>query len=72
MGAGIAMDLRKSFAMAAKGPSSMLGKKVKRGTVVTDEFHDAELLRVEDRKASAKRGIKPKPDAKKGKKAASI
>jgi hypothetical protein len=59
MGAGIAIDLRKSFAMSAKGPSSMLGKKAKRGTVVTDEYHAAEEDREEERKAAAKRGHKP-------------
>jgi hypothetical protein len=68
MGAGIGADLRKSFAMASKGPTSMLGKTVKRGTVVTDAFHDAEVERVESRKAAAKRGLKPKVDKEKRKK----
>jgi hypothetical protein len=65
MGAGI---VRKSFAMASKGPTSMLGKKVKRGTVVTDELHDAEVERVEFRKAAAKRGLTPKADKEKRRK----
>ena len=59
MGAGIAIDLRKSFAMSVKGPSSMFGKKPKRGTVVADEYHAAGEVREEERKAAAKRGHEP-------------
>jgi hypothetical protein len=70
MGAGIAIDLRKSFAMSVKGPSSMLGKEPKRGTVVGDDYDDAEEVREEERKAAAKRGhkptTKPKPKPTKG------
>jgi hypothetical protein len=55
MGASIAIDLRKSFAMSAKGPASMLGKTSKRGSVITDEYHDAEADRVAEQKAAAKR-----------------
>lgn len=66
MGSGIANDLRKSFAMASKGPTSMLGKSSKRGTVINHEYRDAEERRVFDEKAAAKRGHKAeKPKARK-------
>jgi hypothetical protein len=68
MAAGVATDLRKSFAMAAKGPSSMQGTKVKRGTVLNQTYLDAEERRVEEGKAAAKRGHKPKVDKGKSKK----
>jgi hypothetical protein len=70
MGAAIAIDLRKSFAMSTKGPSIMLGKRSQRGSVITDEYHDAETERVADQKTAAKRAQKPdrsRPKAKRDK-----
>jgi hypothetical protein len=61
MGASVAEDLRNSFALSTKGPSSMLGKQPKRGTVVNKVYTDAEDRRSAADKAAAKRLQKPVP-----------
>lgn len=54
MGAYLATDLRKSFAIATGGPSDMAGKRTTEGTLVLQDYVDCED-RAAEAKASADR-----------------
>jgi hypothetical protein len=61
MGADIAVDLRKSFAMATGGPPSMQGREVKPGSVITTDYAEAEEREARGRRDAKKRQSSSNP-----------
>ena len=61
MGADIATDLRKSFAMATGGPPSMQGREVKPGSVITSDYTEAEEREARGRRDAKKRQSSSNP-----------